>query len=69
MNIAFTWAWHDDQDVRGHESQVIVDLVAHGAGQTRLILNHHGFADDDSSKNHEMGWTSSLRKLERLFPN
>lgn len=24
--VAFTWAWHDDNDARGHESTVTLDL-------------------------------------------
>jgi uncharacterized protein YndB with AHSA1/START domain len=67
--VAFTWAWHDEKDIRGHESQVIIDLVGLDTGQTKMTLSHHDLADDESSKNHEMGWTSSLRKLDRLFNN
>lgn len=66
--VAFTWAWHDEQDQRGHESQVIIDISEAGPGKSKLVLSHHDLADEDSAKNHEMGWTSSLRKLERAFP-
>jgi hypothetical protein len=31
------------------------------------VLIHSGLPDDESSKNHEMGWISSLSKLERQF--
>ncbi len=67
--VAFTWAWHDDQDQRGAESQVTIELTDTGQGSTRLVLTHSGLADDESAQNHEMGWTSSLRKLERKFRN
>ncbi len=67
--VAFTWAWHDENDVRGHESHVVLDLLAVDKTRTRLTLSHHNLADDESAQNHEMGWTSSLRKLERMFPH
>jgi len=67
--VAFTWAWHDENDVPGDESQVIINLVAIGENQTKLTLGHYGLGDDEIAKNHEMGWTSSLRKLERMAAN
>ena len=65
--VAFTWGWHDENDDRGHESRVQIELSAEGEDATRLTLRHTDLADDESSANHEMGWTSSLRKLERAF--
>ncbi len=64
--LAFTWGWHDDNDTRGHESQVVIELSEAERGQTRFQLTHHDLADAESAANHEMGWTSSLRKLERM---
>ena len=61
--VAFTWAWHDEDDKRGHESNVTLDLEASGDG-TSFRLTHTNLSDDESAKNHNMGWTSSLRKLE-----
>ena len=63
--VAVTWAWHDENDTRGHESQVTIELVEQSSG-TLFRLTHAGLADDESSKNHEQGWTSTLNKLERL---
>lgn len=63
--VAFTWAWHDENDNRGHESQVTLELSAQDGG-TLFRLIHSGLADDDAAKNHTQGWTSSLRKLEAL---
>lgn len=63
--VAFTWAWHDENDVRGHESTVTIELVEQSSG-TLFRLTHAELADDESSKNHEQGWSSTLNKLERL---
>ena len=66
--VAFTWAWHDEKDQRGSESHVIIDLTEVAKDSTKLVLTHNDLADEESAKNHDMGWTSSLRKLERKFP-
>lgn len=64
--VGFTWAWHDETDARGPESHVMFTLADDGSGGTRFTLHHRDLGDDDAAKNHEQGWTSSLRKLERL---
>lgn len=64
-SVAFTWAWHDDQNQRGHESNVRIDLSEQDGG-TLFRLTHANLADEDSAKNHTQGWTSSLRKLEAM---
>jgi len=66
--VAFTWAWHDETGQRGRDSQVIIDLTEVGKDSTRLVLTHNDLADEESARNHDMGWTSSLKKLERKFP-
>lgn len=65
--VSFTWAWHDDADQRGHESHVTLQLQPLGATRARLILSHVDLVDDESLQNHQMGWTSSLRKLTRQY--
>ena len=65
-SIGFTWAWHDENDQRGVESHVTIRLVPAQAGGTDFRLSHADLPDDDSASNHQQGWTSSLRKLERL---
>ncbi|MTI01035.1 MULTISPECIES: SRPBCC domain-containing protein [Alphaproteobacteria] len=62
-SVGFTWAWHDDQDQRGAESHVTFSVEAIPGG-ARLILDHRELADQEAAANHEMGWTSSLRKLQ-----
>lgn len=65
-SVELTWAWHDENDVRGHESKVRFEVRPDGAGASLFVLTHTGLPDEESAKNHEMGWTSSFRKLERL---
>jgi len=66
-SVEFTWGWHDDDDdQRGHGSKVRFEISGDGNGGTKFLLIHSGLADDESVKNHNMGWTSSLVKLERL---
>lgn len=62
-SVGFTWAWHDENDQRGDESHVMFTVEASDTG-ARLVLDHRDLGDDEISANHEMGWTSSLRKLE-----
>ena len=66
-SVGFTWAWHDEHDQRGVESHVTIRLVPAQTGGTDFTLTHVDLPDDDVAKNHEQGWTSSLRKLEALF--
>ena len=65
-SVEFTWAWHDENDVRGHNSMVRFDVEPNGAGGTRLTMTHSGLADEESVANHQIGWTSTFGKLKRL---
>jgi len=65
-SVGFTWAWHDENDARGVESHVTIKLVPAQGGGTAMTLNHVDLPDGETAKNHEMGWTSSLRKLMQL---
>lgn len=65
-SVGFTWAWHDEDDKRGNKSHVTIKLAPGANGGTRFELSHVDLASDDAAANHEKGWTSSLRKLERL---
>ena len=65
-SIGFTWAWHDEADRRGVESHVTIRLVPARNGGTDFSLHHADLPDADTAANHESGWTSSLRKLERI---
>lgn len=63
--VAFTWGWHDENDRRGHESHVTIEISEAGPGRTRLRLSHARLPDAEAAKSHEGGWTSTLDKLER----
>jgi len=65
-SVEFTWGWHDENDIRGHDSLVRFEVVPDGAGGTHFTLLHTGLADDESAANHNMGWNSALAKLERM---
>jgi len=64
--IELTWAWHDENDKRGHNSIVRFELESDGKGGTIFTLLHSGLADETIAENHNIGWTSSLKKLERI---
>lgn len=65
-SVGFTWAWHDENDVRGVESHVTIKLVPAINGGTKLHLNHIDLPDE-SAASHEQGWSSALRNLARLL--
>lgn len=65
-SVGFTWAWHGDNDVRGEESHVTITLTANDDGTTSFVLHHQELATAESAASHTHGWTSSIRKLERL---
>jgi uncharacterized protein YndB with AHSA1/START domain len=63
--LVFTWAWDDDDGVRGHETQVTVTLEPTPGG-TRLRLVQEDFQNREVRDRHNGGWASSLSKLQRL---
>ena len=63
--LVFTWAWDDDNGVRGHETQVTVTLEPTPGG-TRLRLVQEDFQNREVRDLHGGGWGSSLNKLQRL---
>jgi uncharacterized protein YndB with AHSA1/START domain len=65
--IEFTWAWHDDNDARGHESQVRFEVTPSPNGGSTFKVIHTNLADDESAKNHMGGWTSSINRLENAL--
>ena len=64
-SVGFTWAWHDETNARGDESHVTITLAEAPGGRTAFTLTHVQLTGA-AALNHEQGWTSSLRKLERL---
>lgn len=65
-SVEFTWAWHDGEGKRGHESAVRFEMKEQEGGGTVFRLIHTDLQDSEDAENHNRGWTSSLRKLERL---
>lgn len=65
--VVFTWGWHDETDRRGPESRVTFEVTPVAEGGAVFTLTHADLPDDESAANHEQGWTSSLRKIERLL--
>ncbi len=65
-SVEFTWGWHDENDARGHESRVRFEIEPSDTGGAVFRLIHSDLPDEESAANHNEGWTSSLRKLERL---
>lgn len=61
--VGFTWAWHDDQDIRGPESHVMFTVAPTPDG-ARLHLTHRGLASVAMAQDHSRGWLSTLRKLD-----
>lgn len=66
-SVEFTWGWHDENDLRGHQSHVRFEIKASEGGGSEFKLVHMGLVDDESAQNHTKGWTSSLRKLEQFI--
>lgn len=66
-SVTFTWAWHNGEDgERGHESQVRFEVAPAEGGGTAFTLTQSGFADEEARANHNVGWSSSIIKLEAL---
>lgn len=59
--VVFTWG---DEGSNGGfpKTQVAIDLISEG-DQTRLVLTHTGFADQEVSESHDQGWNSGLEDL------
>lgn len=62
--LVFTWAWHNEGK-RGHETEVVVEFRP-DAGGTLMTLLQRPFQDQKSRDMHNMGWSSSLGRLQRL---
>ncbi len=66
-SVGFTWAWHDENDVRGVESHVTIRLSSAEGGRTSLTLTHVDLPEGDQARRHRHGWASSLTKLEHAL--
>ena len=63
--LVFSWRWDIPQEGVDETTRVIVELNPTTSG-TELVLTHELFSTPDLRDKHEMGWASSLNKLERF---
>lgn len=66
--VRFTWAWHDADGARGHESQVEFELRADGPDACVFRLHHTGLPNDEVATRHKAGWAGPLARLARYLP-
>lgn len=64
--IGFTWAWHDEDDNRGHESHVTFTVKESGVG-AQLVIDHRELATDDIAAQHAKGWAGPMGRLSQLL--
>jgi uncharacterized protein YndB with AHSA1/START domain len=60
--IVFTWGWTHDHPVAPGSTRVVITLEEEGSG-TRVVLRHHGIADDEQRAHHRKGWELYLDRL------
>ncbi len=61
-SVGFTWAWHDDDDVRGPDSHVIFEVSQHGE-TARFRLIHRTLPNEAYAQQHNKGWLSCIERL------
>ncbi|WP_433161345.1 SRPBCC family protein [Kribbella sp. CA-247076] len=61
--LAFSWHWDGTDD---EPTRVQVELTEVPEG-TRMLLVHSGFATDEDSANHRLGWEPELTRLADLL--
>jgi uncharacterized protein YndB with AHSA1/START domain len=66
-SVDFTWGWHDENDLRGVESNVRFEVEKGKNGNAIFKIIHTNLPDEESAQNHNQGWTSTLTKLEALL--
>ena len=64
--IAMTWGWLRPDGTRGHETVITVTFEKADGG-TLMTLNQQAFQSAEQTVLHGEGWTSTFRKLVRLF--
>ena len=62
--LVSTWAWLNDDDVKGEESQYQLDLVEEGDG-VRLTLIHT-LPTEELAAQHGQGWSGAMQSLADL---
>jgi uncharacterized protein YndB with AHSA1/START domain len=67
-SIEFTWSWHDEEDVRGHESNVRFQVEASDGGTLFKVI-HTNLPSEEAADGHSKGWTATLTRLEAKVAN
>ena len=62
--LVSTWAWLDDDGVKGVESQYVLDLAEEGDG-VRLTLTHT-LPTEELAAQHGQGWSGAMQSLAKL---
>jgi uncharacterized protein YndB with AHSA1/START domain len=65
--LVYTWQWEDDPAWENLTSIVTVEFIEQNE-RTEIQLRHEKFPSIESRDNHEQGWSSTLEKLSKLFP-
>lgn len=63
--LVFTWSPIKAANEEGFDTQVTVDLTEEKGG-TLVTITHEGFPNTEVCELHNIGWTASLEKLEKL---
>lgn len=63
--LVFTWT-NNNKEAPAKDTLVTVEFIAHG-DKTEVVIKHTNFEFEQAIERHNMGWTGSLEKLERLM--
>ena len=65
--LVLTWQWEKEgEGSMGGESEITVEFKDVG-GKTEMTMTHAKLANEKSKEMHNMGWSSSFNKLEKIF--
>lgn len=59
------FSWHSP--FSGDGSTVTIEFINQGKGQTKVVISHVKFPDQESRDNHHGGWRNILEALEKLL--
>jgi uncharacterized protein YndB with AHSA1/START domain len=62
--LVYTWSWDEYPDAG--ESLIVVEFKAVDGG-TEVTMVHSGLPTEELVKEHEVGWTSCLNRLEKIY--
>jgi uncharacterized protein YndB with AHSA1/START domain len=66
--LVLTWQWEEGgkNNMTGEETLVTVEFKPVG-DSTEMTFTHSGFINEKAKQSHNMGWTGSFNKLEKLL--